>query len=63
MKYVKLKYIILVFQEMNILGVDKIEDKEDVYKFSYVYVKNKADLDKSTILRKLKAASMQKTGN
>lgn len=62
MKYVKLKYIILVFQEMNILGVDKPEDKEDVYQFSYVYVKNKADLDKSSILRKLKAASMQKNG-
>jgi len=62
MKYVKLKYIILVFQEMNILGVDKVEDKEDVYNFSYVYVKNKADLDKSSILRKLKAASIQKNG-
>ncbi len=63
MRYVKLKYIILVFQEMNILGVDKVEDKEDVYRFSYVYAKNKADLDKSTILRRLKSASMQKAGN
>ncbi len=62
MTYTKLKYIILVFQEMNILGVDKFEDKEDVYQFSYVYVKNKADLDKSSILRKLKAASIQKNG-
>lgn len=62
MKYAKLKYIILVFQEMNILGVDKIEESEDVYQFSYVYVKNKADLDKSSILRKLRAASMQKNG-
>lgn len=60
MKYVKLKYIILVFQEMNILGVDKTEEKEDIYQFSYVYVKSKADLEKSSILRKLKAAAMQK---
>ena len=30
--------------------------------YTYVYVKNKADLDKSSILRKLRAASMQKNG-
>ena len=60
MRYVKLKYIILVFEEMNILGVDRINDKNEIYKFSYVYVKNKADLDKSNILRKLKSASLQR---
>lgn len=63
MKYVKVKYIVLIFQEMNILGVDNIEDKSDVYNFSYVYVKNKADLEKSSILRKLRSASLQKGGN
>ena len=60
MHYVKLKYIILIFQEMNILGVDKDENKDDVYKFSYVFVKTKADLDKSNILKKLRSASIQK---
>ncbi len=63
MRYVKLKYIILIFREMNILGVDIDEDDDDIYRFSYVYVKNKADLDKSNILRRLRAASLQKAGN
>lgn len=60
MRYVKLKYILLVFEEMNILGVDRVNEANEVYKFSYVYVKNKADLDKSHILRKLRAASLQR---
>lgn len=55
-RYVKVKYIIRVFQEMNILGVDEIDPEAEIYRFKYIYVKNKADLDKSSILRKLKAS-------
>ncbi len=55
-RYVKVKYIIRVFQEMNILGVDEIDSVAQIYSFKYIYVKNKADLDKSSILRKLKAS-------
>lgn len=55
MRYVKLKYIIRSFQELNILSIDEIEPETEAYRFKYVYVKNKADLDKSNILRKLKA--------
>ena len=59
-RYVKLKYIIMVFRELNILGVDLIDEKNELYQFSYIYVKNKADLDKSSILKKLKSSSNQK---
>lgn len=55
MRYVKLKYIIRVFQELNILSIDEKDADNEVYSFSYVYVKNKADLDKSNVLRKLRS--------
>jgi single-stranded-DNA-specific exonuclease len=60
MRYVKLNFIISIFREMNILGVDVVDESNEIYKFSYIFVKNKADLDKSSILKKLKSASMQK---
>ncbi len=59
-RYVKIKYIIRVFQELNILGVDEIDQNAEIYRFKYIYVKSKADLDKSNILRKLKAAFISK---
>ncbi len=58
MRYVKVKYIIRIFQELNLLGIDEIG--YDAYKFKYIYVKNKADLNKSSILRRLKASFIQK---
>ena len=62
MRYVKVKYIIRVFQELNILGVDETDPEGEVYKFKYIYVKTKADLDKSNILRKLRTSFIQKQG-
>ena len=59
-RYVKVKYIIRVFQELNILGVDEIDQNAEIYRFKYIYVKNKADLDKSNILRKLKSSLLIK---
>ena len=59
-RYVKVKYIIRVFQELNILGVDEVDPVAEIYRFKYIYVKNKADLDKSNILRKLKASFFSK---
>ncbi len=59
MRYVKLKYIIRSFQELNILSIDVVEPETETYSFKYVYVKNKADLDKSNILKKLKAQFMR----
>ena len=47
--------MIRIFQELNILGVEKIEDEREIYRFKYIYVKIKADLNKSNILKKLRA--------
>lgn len=55
MRYVKVQYMIRIFQELNILGVEKIEDEREIYRFKYIYVKIKADLNKSNILKKLRA--------
>lgn len=54
MRYVKVKYIIRIFEEMNILGVEKLENERELYRFKYIYVKAKADLNKSNILKKLR---------
>ena len=59
-RYVKVKYIIRVFQELNILGVDEVDPVAEIYRFKYIYVKNKADLDKSNILRRLKSLLFSK---
>ena len=56
MRYVKVKYIIRIFEEMNILGVEKLENEREIYRFKYIYVKVKADLNKSNILKKLRTA-------
>ena len=50
-----MKYILRVCQELNILGVEKIEKARDIYRFRYIYVKTKADLNKSSGLKKLRA--------
>ncbi len=52
--YIKLKTIIKVFQELNLLYVDEIDFEKELYQFKYVYVKNKTDLDKSNLYRKIK---------
>lgn len=49
--YIKLKIIIKVLQELNLLGIDEIED--EVYKFSIRY-SEKTNLDKSNLLRRLR---------
>jgi ssDNA-specific exonuclease RecJ len=50
--YVKLKIIIKVLQELNLVGIDEIED--ETYKFSVRY-SQKTNLEKSNIYKKLKA--------
>lgn len=52
--YIKLKLIIKVFQELNLLSVDEIDAQKELYKFKYVFIKNKTDLDKSGLYRKIK---------
>lgn len=54
--YVKLKFILKVFEELNLLGINEIDSEREIYRFSYVYVKNKTSLDKSNIFRRLRTA-------
>lgn len=51
--YVKLKMIIRVFQELNLLGIEEVS--EEVYDFHYNFSDKKTDLDKSNLLRRLRA--------
>lgn len=51
--YVKLKIIIMVLKELNIVYIEDIAD--EVYKFNIHYTTSKTDLEKSTLLRKLRS--------
>ncbi len=51
--YVKLKYIIKVFRELNIVSVEEIDNLS--FAFHMGFTKNKTSLDKSNILKKLKS--------
>ena len=50
--YVKLKIIIKVFQELNIVGIDELEN--EVYSFHVHYTTSKSDLEKSSLLRRIR---------
>jgi hypothetical protein len=51
--YVKLKFIIMVFKEMNLLQIDEFEDEK--YRFKLQYSTAKKNLNKSSILKKLRS--------
>ena len=51
--YIKLKFIIMVMKELNIVTLSEPED--EVYIFNIHYTSNKADLDKSNLLRRLRS--------
>ena len=53
MGYIKLKFIIRIFQEMNVLGIEECE--QEVYQFGLHYRDGKVDLEKSNILRRLRS--------
>lgn len=53
--YVKLKFMLLIFRELNLIGVEELDAEREIYSFRYIFVKNKTSLDKSNIFRKLKA--------
>ncbi len=58
--YVKLKFILMTFRELNLLDVKKLDDDPEIYAFRYIYQHNKTNLEKSNIYRKLKADFGQK---
>ena len=51
--YVKLKFIIMIFKELNIVGID--EPEHEIYKFRIHYSSTKTELEKSNLLRKLRS--------
>ena len=51
--YIKLKIIIMVLKELNLVSLDEVA--EEVYKFSIHYTSAKTELDKSTLLRRLRS--------
>ena len=53
MSYIKLKFIIMVFREMNLIVIDEFSDEE--YRFKLHYTTTKKDLSKSSILRRLRS--------
>lgn len=52
LNYVKIKFIIHIFRELNIVNIEFIDDFSFAFRFSYPKVKT--NLDKSSILKKLK---------
>ncbi len=55
MRYVKLRFILDTFNELNLLSVRELSRANEIFAFRYVYVKTKISLDRSEIYRKLKA--------
>ena len=53
MTYIKLKFIILVLKELNLIQIDEFED--EVYRFKLNNFSTKQNLEKSNILRKLRS--------
>ncbi len=51
--YIKLKIIIRVLQELNLMGIEEIS--EEVYRFAITFQSKKTDLEKSTWLHRLRA--------
>ena len=50
--YIKLKFIVMIMKELNILSIDEYEN--EVYKFSVHYSSQKTDLEKSNLLKRLR---------
>ena len=56
--YIKLKFIIMILKELNIVGIE--EPERETYKISIHYSSSKTDLDKSNLLRRLRLQQRQK---
>jgi len=51
--YIKLKFIIMILKELNIVSID--EPENETYKIRVQYSTSKTDLEKSSLLRKLRS--------
>ena len=56
--YIKLKFMIMVMREMNIITIEELTDES--YKFVLHYSSGKTDLEKSNILRRLRSQMTRK---
>ena len=56
--YIKLKFILRIFQELNICGI--LEPQQGYYIFDIYFTPNKTSIDKSSILRKLRGQCHKK---
>ncbi len=56
--YVKIKIILKVFRELNIIGIDELSDES--YRFKVHYSSTKTDLEKSTLLRRIRSQLITK---
>jgi single-stranded-DNA-specific exonuclease len=59
--HVKLKYIFLVFNELQICEVDEMD--KDIYRFNVFFNANKTNIEKSSILKKLKGQCLDRISN
>lgn len=50
--YVKVKFIIKIFRELNVISIDEIDERS--FSFKLIYGKAKTNLDKSNILKRLR---------
>ena len=50
--YIKLKLIIKIFREMNVISIEEIDDY--CFSFKIIFSKSKANLEKSSILKRIK---------
>ena len=57
--YIKLKIIIKVLTELNVVGIE--EPEEELYKFHLHYNSAKTDLEKSSLLRRLRSQQKNST--
>ena len=55
--YIKLKIIIRVLLELNLLGIEEIG--EEVYRFRLQFTNGRTDLEKSNLLRRLRSQMKQ----
>ena len=58
LNYVKVKFIVKVFIELNIISITEIDNSS--FRFKLSFTKNKTSLDKSNILKKLKSMYQNK---
>ena len=56
--YIKLRIIIKIFQELNLIGIEELE--EEKFRFRIQYSSSKTDLEKSSLLRRIRNQQISK---